>query len=260
MYRIMKVDEANRNFVISRLRENVIKNAFAIYDLLYELDFTEFYVALRGESYIDGYLLIYKRLKYPSIILEGNTKTAELLLRKIDMKQFIMSNISCELGEIVKKFFANAKFYIVDCMMIKRSELCPIDECTARKLEPKDASQLVLLRGESTEKIRDWSEILNRLTYYGVFVDDKLVSIAGALIELPEIWVIGGVYTHPDFRNMGFATQATYGVTKEALEKVEAVILFVRSDNYPAIKVYEKIGYRKIDERLWVDVGTGLKP
>jgi len=63
-----------------------------------------------------------------------------------------------------------------------------------------------------------------------------------------------------ELRKYGFATQATYGVTKEALEKVEAAILFVRSDNYPAIKVYEKIGYRKIDERLWVDVGTGLKP
>jgi predicted GNAT family acetyltransferase len=36
--------------------------------------------------------------------------------------------------------------------------------------------------------------------------------------------------------------------------------LFVRSDNHPAISVYEKIGYRKIGEKLWVDVGTGLKP
>jgi predicted GNAT family acetyltransferase len=49
-------------------------------------------------------------------------------------------------------------------------------------------------------------------------------------------------------------------VTEEALKNAEAAALFVRSDNYPAIKAYEKIGYKKIGEKLWVDVGTGLKP
>ena len=44
------------------------------------------------------------------------------------------------------------------------------------------------------------------------------------------------------------------------MKYAEAAALFVRSDNYPAIRVYEKIGYRKIGEKLWVDVGTGLKP
>jgi len=34
----------------------------------------------------------------------------------------------------------------------------------------------------------------------------------------------------------------------------------VRSDNYSAIKIYEKIGYKKIGEKLWVDAGTGIKP
>ncbi len=53
---------------------------------------------------------------------------------------------------------------------------------------------------------------------------------------------------------------ATSAVTEEALRCAETAALFVRSDNHPAIKVYEKIGYRKIGEKLWVDVETGLKP
>jgi predicted GNAT family acetyltransferase len=44
------------------------------------------------------------------------------------------------------------------------------------------------------------------------------------------------------------------------LRHAEAAALFVRADNYPAVSVYEKIGYRKIGEKLWVDVGTGLRP
>jgi predicted GNAT family acetyltransferase len=49
-------------------------------------------------------------------------------------------------------------------------------------------------------------------------------------------------------------------VTQEALKNAEAAALFVRSDNYPAIKAYEKIGYKKIGEKAWIDVGTGLRP
>ncbi len=72
--------------------------------------------------------------------------------------------------------------------------------------------------------------------------------------------MIGGVYTDPEHRNKGYATLATSAVTEEALGKAEAAALFVRSDNYPAIKSYEKIGYRKICERLWIDVETGRRP
>lgn len=72
--------------------------------------------------------------------------------------------------------------------------------------------------------------------------------------------MIGGVYTHPKHRNKGYATLATSAVTEEALRKAKAAALFVRSDNYSAIKVYEKISYKKIGEKLWIDVGTGMKP
>jgi len=78
--------------------------------------------------------------------------------------------------------------------------------------------------------------------------------------DLLLIWMIGGVYTQPTRRNKRYATLATSAITEEALGSAEAAALFVRSDNYPAVSVYEKIGYRKIGEKVWVDVGTGLRP
>jgi predicted GNAT family acetyltransferase len=72
--------------------------------------------------------------------------------------------------------------------------------------------------------------------------------------------MIGGVYTHPKHRNKGYSTLATSAVTEEALKNAETAALFVRSNNYPAIRVYEKVGYKKIGEKLWVDVGTGFRP
>ena len=91
-------------------------------------------------------------------------------------------------------------------------------------------------------------------------MNGELVSYAGSFIQLPQVWMIGGVYTQPTRRNKGYATLATSAITEEALRNAEAAALFVRLDNYPAIGVYEKIGYRKIGEKVWVDVGTGLRP
>lgn len=95
---------------------------------------------------------------------------------------------------------------------------------------------------------------------YGVFANNELVACAGAFVQLPQVWIIGGVYTSLPQRNQGYATLVTSAITSEALSNAETAVLFVRSDNYPAIKVYEKIGYKKIGENIWVDVGTGLKP
>jgi predicted GNAT family acetyltransferase len=72
--------------------------------------------------------------------------------------------------------------------------------------------------------------------------------------------MIGGVYTNPKHRNKGYATLAASAVTQEALENAETAALFVRSNNHPAIRVYEKIGYKKIGRKLWIDMGTGIKP
>ncbi|HVP17007.1 MAG TPA: GNAT family N-acetyltransferase, partial [candidate division Zixibacteria bacterium] len=88
----------------------------------------------------------------------------------------------------------------------------------------------------------------------------QLVSYAGSFIQLPQVWLIGGVYTDPEHRNKGYATLATSAITEEALRTADAAALFARSDNHPAIRAYEKIGFRKIGEKVWVDVGTGLKP
>jgi len=107
------------------------------------------------------------------------------------------------------------------------------------------------------KKYMDW---INKTPIYGVFINDELVSYAGSFIQLPQVWMIGGVYTHPHHRSKGYALLATSAVTEEALKHAQVAALFVRSDNYPAVRVYEKIGYKKIGKKLWVDVGTGLKP
>lgn len=167
--------------------------------------------------------------------------------------------------QTVVKRFPNSKTYIENWMLVKKGEAKSFRSKMVRKLRTtEDAGMLarLLLSREDRPKrhLKRYKDWIARMPLYGVFENGKLVSYAGSFVKLAQLWMIGGVYTTPEKRNMGYALLATSAVTQEALKKADAAALFVRSDNYPAIKVYEKIGYRKIGERIWVDVGTGMMP
>lgn len=263
MHQIVKIDENNKQEIINFLRLDIIKHVFAFYDIQYEPEKTTMYAALENDE-VKGYILIYTALDFPSIILEGEESSAEKLIDYTPKNNFII-HAPKNLLYAVKRKFPEAKHYIENWMLVKKGEAKFFKSELTRKLcSNEDASKLAILlstrKARPRRKTSRYLELIKKSPLYGVFVDNKLVSYAGSFIQLPQVWMIGGVYTHPSYRNKGYATLATSAVTEEALAKAEAAALFVRFDNYPAIRVYEKIGYKKIGEKLWIDVGTGLMP
>jgi GNAT superfamily N-acetyltransferase len=262
MVKIERINDKNKFHVINCLKSNPVRHVFALYDLQHELEKTEMYVAFEN-NFVNGYLLIYKGLSYPSVILEGDKKVAEKLLPFLREEHFIM-HVSPELLPIVKRKYPNAKIYMEDWMIARRGEVhhCAFNE--AKKLRLKDAEQLAELYATFPERpdveVKLCRELIRKGITYGVSVEGKLVSTARVMLQLPQVWLIGGVLTHPHYRNKGYATQVVSAITEEALNSAKAVVLFVSSDNEAAKKVYLKIGYKKIGERAWVDVGTGMKP
>jgi len=259
---VENVVENNKRRVIDSLRLDVIRHVFAFYDIQHEPEHTTMYAAFE-DNILKGYILIYTALDFPSVILECENGIAEKLIAYAPENGFIVHTLP-NLLPIIKNKFQNAKHYIEDWMLVKKGEMNFFRSGLVRRLCTKDdASKLAILlssredRPKRTKKYMDW---ISKMPIYGVSINSELVSYAGSFIQLRQVWMIGGVYTHPNHRNKGYATLATSAMTEEALKHAEAAALFVRSDNYPAIRVYEKIGYRKIGEKLWIDVGTGLKP
>ncbi|MEM3010238.1 MAG: GNAT family N-acetyltransferase [Candidatus Bathyarchaeia archaeon] len=263
MVKIEKVNVENRFHVINFLRNDPVKHVFALYDLQYEWEKTEMYVAFDDKNIVKGYLLIYKGLAYPSVILEGDVNIAEKLLTFLQEERFIL-HVSPELLSPVEGKYPDAKSYVEDWMIVKRGEMRPFPSNKARKLRLKDAERLAELYATFPERpnveAKLCRELIRNGTTYGIFAEKKLVSTARAWLQLPEVWLIGGVLTHPDYRNRGYATEVVSALTAEALDSAKAAVLFVRSDNEAAKRVYLKIGYKKIGERIWVDIGTGMKP
>jgi ribosomal protein S18 acetylase RimI-like enzyme len=262
MVRIEKIGESNRKWAIDSLRSDVIRHVFGFYDLQYDQENTMMYAAVE-DGRLGGYVLIYGALDFPSVVLECDDEIMEELIRYAPVDGFILHAPLCLLPRI-KKSFPNAKHYVENWMLVRKGGAKFFRSEYVRKLDTGDGSKLAVLlstrddRLEGSEKkCADW---ISRMPIYGVCIEGELVSYAGSFIQTPQVWMIGGVYTHPSRRSMGYATMATSAVTEEALEKSVAAALFVRSDNYPAIRVYEKVGYTSIGEKLWVDVGTGRRP
>jgi len=58
-------------------------------------------------------------------------------------------------------------------------------------------------------------------------------------VQLQQVWV------DPSVRNRGYAQRGMRDLCRRLLERVPRVCLFVRPENAPAIRVYERIGMRR---------------
>ena len=83
--------------------------------------------------------------------------------------------------------------------------------------------------------------------YYGVYEAGRLVAMAGTHVVAPEVGVaiVGNVVTHPRYRRRGYGAAATSAVTAALLETCSLVLLTVEERNEPALRVYQRLGYRE---------------
>ncbi len=84
-------------------------------------------------------------------------------------------------------------------------------------------------------------------TFYGVRHEGRLVAAGGTHLYSHDesVGAIGNVYTHRAHRGRGHASAVTSAVARELLDRgTRIVALNVRSENTPAIRVYERLGFR----------------
>jgi GNAT superfamily N-acetyltransferase len=79
------------------------------------------------------------------------------------------------------------------------------------------------------------------------------VSVAGRNPSIAGMSRVGPVFTPPTARRQGYAAAATYACSQDALEQgAEHVILFTDLANPTSNAIYQKIGYRPVDDRMVV--------
>jgi ribosomal protein S18 acetylase RimI-like enzyme len=86
---------------------------------------------------------------------------------------------------------------------------------------------------------------LKRVT--GAFAGSQLVAIAACHVYSRQYSVatIGAVATHPDYRRRGYCSAVTEVLVKLLAGDVETIALNVHSENPPAIRIYERLGFHR---------------
>jgi GNAT superfamily N-acetyltransferase len=79
---------------------------------------------------------------------------------------------------------------------------------------------------------------------WGLFTDEKLISIADLNARALDLGQVGGVYTLPEYRKQGFSTAVMRQLMRDAkkLHHIRKLIIFTGETNHSARRVYESLG------------------
>lgn len=104
-------------------------------------------------------------------------------------------------------------------------------------------------QGESDDdrRVRFLQEV-QRESWFGLFLDKKLVSMAAFTANINQTSMVGSVYTLPEMRGKGFAKKIMQQLLLDgkSSKHLQKVVLFTGENNYPAISLYKSLGFIRI--------------
>ncbi|BDR91204.1 GNAT family N-acetyltransferase [Vulcanisaeta souniana] len=254
--------ELNRN-ILSLVRRaylmDPVRYVYLYYDIVYYPEFTEAYLNVTNNDIV-GYLLIFRGLRYTAIHIIGNAPLNAF--NEIPLSNHLMIHAETEpkhVNHLINKLSSKGTISLSrDLTMICWSnsfrEFIINDGVVIRRLSINDIREFLRVKSIQGTRISK-AEALIRLSsphwhYYGLFMNSELVAIAGTYLKLPEVWVVGDVFTIPNYRNRGFAKAVVSAITKDVINSSAVAMLHVDEDNTPAIRVYKRLGYIAVQEMI----------
>ncbi len=261
---IRRADASNRASLIERLRREPARHAVVLQDLLLWFEESRFHFVETpaGLSYlhVSGHPAHQRR--HPVIILDGEPAEVEALLRFVaPPAPFVVRETSDLHTSALREYFPEARFYFEQRMDLAKERFRPAHRGFAREMTPEDAPALARFMGAppaAAPALLGW--IQGAEAFLGVFENDALIAVGSSFVTLPEVWTLIGIETHPRSRGRGFATEITSNLVEIALRETPLVSLTAVSDNVPAVKIYERLGFQRTQGRLWADCGAGSAP
>jgi predicted GNAT family acetyltransferase len=114
-----------------------------------------------------------------------------------------------------------------------------------RQLNAADLSGLQRLYDAQTEVVFS-AELFPDSLFFGASDGTRMLAAGGthALAPAYQIAVLGHILTSPEVRRQGYASAITAALADTLLrQQFSTIVLNVFADNYPAIRVYEQLGF-----------------
>jgi len=249
--------------VVELYLSDPLTHCYLMYDLIYELGNIEAVFSVDG-GYVESYVLLWRGSRVQGVHLWG--RDVELLRRvRIDWSSrpsfiHLYTNSRGFAEEVLGAIGRDAEvleFY--DMAVDERDFKSYIGSAEIRRLGLEDLDSFIALKRIQGREVcrEEAAKMILRGRYYGAYVDGILAAIAGRYIALPEVWVIGDVYVHPDYRGRGLGKAVTSAITRDAVASGAAALLHVDVNNAPAISLYKDLGYRILRKRIWIRIRPG---
>lgn len=119
---------------------------------------------------------------------------------------------------------------------------------------------LAFEREAGTQTGQDQGRVIDSRLSYGGFtlweVDDVPVSLAGVTRAANGMVRVGPVYTPPEQRGRGYGGAATSAVSQAALDAdIAEVLLYTDLANPTSNALYQRLGYRPVEDRVVLEFG-----
>ncbi|MBN1684538.1 MAG: GNAT family N-acetyltransferase [Gammaproteobacteria bacterium] len=100
------------------------------------------------------------------------------------------------------------------------------------------------------DQLRLFTKEANKKHWWGLFINNELISTAAYNAVYKNLAQIGGVYTKPEMRGQGLMTQLMKQliVDSKNIHHMDTLILFTDEHNFAAQKVYENVGFKRIGD------------
>ena len=137
-----------------------------------------------------------------------------------------------------------SKDVAIPCLQMVATDVETSDVDGVVELGPSDLDEMTALIKETNPgPFRPRTTELGR--YVGIREEGRLVAVAGERFKVPGFTEISMVCTDPNVRRRGLAERVVVAMIANIRSRGEEAMLHVISENMPAIKLYEKMGFEK---------------
>lgn len=229
------------------LAKDPIGNVLTLGDLYSPLfEVSTVYSAFEDKRIV-GVCSVYCGLSKPSIVFGTATSEVKKTLVEKAMKQIPDDFISlCQPDEIeiLKEYAMLLHLHTEQQMIAYRSRKIKYDGKIVERVSRSELEQLEEFYVEHHSEAG--SPLQFKIgPYFCIKQDGRIVSAAGVHLLTPQIAQLGNILTDEAWRNHGFATACTGVLASDLASNGRIISLFVRTENTPAIRVYEKLGFSK---------------
>lgn len=247
--------KAEKEKIFSLLAKDPAKHALVLQNLRAFPENSKFFFLSEGKSYL--HLSGHPAHQGPkaTYVIDGDPREVEALLREVHPKPpFAVRESPASLQGALRAVFPEMKFRLEHRMDVTRQTFKPHHQGKARQLTENDLPSLCAFTGappKAAPRFMGW--IKGAKIFYGIEESGELRAIGSTMVCLPEVYNLVSIETHTNHRGQGYGTELTSALVEKCFEFTNTVCLTVFADNPPALKLYEKLGFKVTEDRMWVD-------